>query len=73
MNASTHTLYWTDHAAERFLERGLDLTAAMERWLVRIAAKFTPEAKKYIWGKGKRQVTVVGKRDGCASLILTIY
>lgn len=70
---SATTLCWTDHAADRFLERGIDLTTAMERWLGRIADKFTPTAKKYTWGKGKRQVTVVGIRDGSISLVLTVY
>lgn len=64
---------WTNHAAERFLERGLDITAAMNNWLNRVAKTFTPEAKKYSWGKGNRRITVVGVKDADNALIITVY
>ena len=74
MSAETSYYYWTDHAAERFLERGIDLTTRMVKWLDRVTKTFTSDAQKYTWGKGKKQITIVGKKsDDGNSIILTIY
>lgn len=63
----------TEHAADRWLERGIPVTTAVEKWLSKIASKFTAEPKKFSWGKGKRMITVVGVNNGESPVIITVY
>lgn len=63
----------TVHAAARWLERGIPVTAAIERWLTKIAVCFTSEPKKFKWGKGKKILTVVGIIRAGIPVIITVY
>jgi hypothetical protein len=63
----------TNHAAERWLERGIPFTVAVERWLSKISASFTNEPQKFNWGKGKRRITIVGARAGDIPVVITVY
>lgn len=63
----------TEHAANRWLERGIPVTTAVEKWLSKIAAKFSTEPKKFSWGKGKKMITVVGVFSAGMPVIITVY
>ena len=63
----------TAHAADRWLERGIPVTTAVEKWLTKIGTCFTSEPKKFSWGKGKKMITVVGVNNGSMPVIITVY
>lgn len=63
----------TTHAADRWLERGIPVTAAVEKWLAKIAQSFTVNPTKFSWGKGKKKITIIGALSANTPVIITVY
>lgn len=67
------TIALTEHAAERWLERGIPVTAAVEKWLNKIGQAFTSSPAKFSWGKGRKRITVVGVMSDKTPVVITVY
>lgn len=61
------------HARQRWRERGLPVTSAVSKWLVKICSEFSETPCRFTWQKGDKRITVVGAITDKGPRIFTVY